>query len=344
MVKRILSLDGGGVKGVIILKFLQQLEETKQIKIADYFDVFAGTSTGALIATLFAYKKLTASEILETIYTASNFQKIFYQGYYSWALSAFQIRSRYDDIEKLSFIDKYMNSQGEVRLSDIDKPVLITSYCPVEKVPILFRNYFGKPDYLLREVCNATSAAPTYFPIAKVNCPKSSINETSKEELDKVLHSQQSEKTEENQEKAAVTSESFMWLVDGGVFANNPADLAYIDALELFPNEKFKILSIGTGITKSNFQKVTNPSIGGWEWMVDDNIIDLLLDSNQVASHIRTKHLSKKNGDSYLRINEYLHLASSKMDDTTEKNYKKLLEEGELWWRLYKDSEFIREL
>jgi patatin-like phospholipase/acyl hydrolase len=389
MVKRILSLDGGGVKGVIILTFLKHLEESKNIRVADYFDMFAGTSTGALIAALFAYKKCSASEILEDIYTVKNFQKIMYQGYYNWAMSTIQIKARYDDAEKIKFIEHFLGENKDARLLDVGKPILITAYNPVEKVPILFRNYFGRPNYLLREVCNATSAAPTYFPIAKVTCPDdcehnlqvekmihSSHKDLAKDEGDSVSRESASEKspprtedgpgtdqdgppetenektgeTKEKDEGVATTDQGtrkeskWMWAIDGGIFSNNPSNHIYLDALELYPGENFKLLSIGTGIAKSNFHKVVNTSMGGWEWMVDDNLIDLMLDSNQVASHILTKTLAKRNRDDYLRINEYLRMASNRMDDTSDKNYQKLREEGELWWRLYRDTDFIRDL
>lgn len=337
MVKRILVIDGGGVKGIIVLQFLKHLESTKNIKIADYFDIFAGTSTGALIAVLFAYKKYTASQILDEVYTLSNIQKIMCQGYYNWALSTFQFRSKYNDIEKRQFINQFIGKEN-VSLYDITKPILITAYSPIQKIPILFRNYFNQPNYLLNDICNASTAAPTYFPIADVNCP---VDYQHSIQAEKMIHSEHppnplSSLKQENNDK--------IWAIDGGVFSNNPSDLVYLDALELYPNEEFKILSLGTGITKSSLQQIndSNISMGGWGWMVDDNIIDLLLDSNQVASHIKTKKIARQKGHDYLRVNEYLLFASSQMDDTSEKNYQKLKEEGDLWWRLYQNTDFIR--
>lgn len=58
MKKRILSLDGGGIRGVISLEILQRIEDIireqrgkKDLVLAEYFDLIAGTSTGAIIAT-----------------------------------------------------------------------------------------------------------------------------------------------------------------------------------------------------------------------------------------------------------------------------------------------------
>ena len=47
---RILSLDGGGVRGVVTLELLSHLQEGTQINFHDDFDIYAGTSTGSIIA------------------------------------------------------------------------------------------------------------------------------------------------------------------------------------------------------------------------------------------------------------------------------------------------------
>ena len=48
--RRILSIDGGGIKGVFPAAFLATLEEATGLRIADYFDLIVGTSTGGIIA------------------------------------------------------------------------------------------------------------------------------------------------------------------------------------------------------------------------------------------------------------------------------------------------------
>jgi len=385
MPKRVLVLDGGGVKGVITLKFLSLLEKNKGINVSEYFDYFAGTSTGGLIASLFAYKRFSATEILEKVYTLETISKIMSQGYYEWALSQMQVRSKYSDKEKISFINKYLDGDKQIRMSNVKCPLLLVSFNPVKKVPILFRNYFHTPDYLLADACNATSAAPTYFPVAKVTQPNNSVHKQEQVEEKCQIDSPNNDMVKMNVNSRDANSESggdyssgaptlscslipdlskkdeqildkpekkdtndkeekdYFWAIDGGIFANNPSDLAYLDAKNLF-TEPLELLSIGTGICRSKFQNITNPALGGWDWMIDDHIIDLLLDSNQVASHVRTKHLCRIGKDQYLRVNEYLRSASSELDNTTPGNYERLLEEGELWWRLYSDHPFIKNI
>jgi patatin-like phospholipase/acyl hydrolase len=65
-VRKILSLDGGGIKGVFAAAFLAGLEETLSLKVGDYFDLIVGTSTGAIVA-LGLGRDLSAREISELL-------------------------------------------------------------------------------------------------------------------------------------------------------------------------------------------------------------------------------------------------------------------------------------
>ncbi len=373
MVKRILSLDGGGVRGVITLQLLRHIEETYNIVLHEHFDMFAGTSTGALIASLIAYKKMSAGEILDNVYTPANLKDIMYQSYYDKWFGIFQYKPKYSDKGKQDLINKFLLGKEEqiaavkpektdkkesiretlkeeikkelkeelkreiclelsmcadkqsvqldeeVRsdtiLSDIGsqkqlkenihtmycvkKHLLITAYDPSQKKPIFFRNYFNMPNFCLADVCNSTSAAPTYFPAAKVTNLDDNVTN---------------------------------WYIDGGICNNNPANMAYIDMKKLYPNEHISLLSLGTGISKSSFDPNKDSNIGGIEWIFQDNIIDTVLDGNQLMSHLCVEELSKENKDKYLRVNKYLKLCSGKIDDTTDINYQFMVKEGTTWW------------
>lgn len=345
--RRILTIDGGGVKGVIVLQFLKRLEEAKNIKISEYFDGFAGTSTGALICLLLSSGKLSAGEILEQVYNQPNMQNIFTRGYIEWVLGACQYQCKYTDVEKKLFIQKYVKADigDNQTLYNFRHPILVTSYNPVDKVPLLFRNYFDCPKYNLDEICNATTAAPSYFPMAKINCP--SITDAC---CQPEIHSDRLESKDvadanvcnANAKQEAVPHT--ILAIDGGVFANNPSELFYLDLIQLYPNENIKLLSIGTGIARATINNSTESNIGGYGWLFRDDIIGLLMDSDQVASHIKLKTLTKLNGHEYMRISEYLKFASIALDDVTEANYQALIKEGNYWWDLYGETPFIQNI
>ena len=63
--RHILALDGGGVRGIVTLHMLRAFEERFGKPACEFFDMFAGTSTGAIIAALLAFRRATAGEILE---------------------------------------------------------------------------------------------------------------------------------------------------------------------------------------------------------------------------------------------------------------------------------------
>ena len=62
---------------------------------------------------------------------------------------------------------------------------------------------------------------------------------------------------------------------------------------KLYPDEHISILSLGTGISKSNFNPNKDSNIGELEWLLQENIIDIILDGNQLMSHLCTEELAK---------------------------------------------------
>ena len=308
MVRYVLALDGGGVKGVIVLRFLQKLEEERGIKVSDFFDMFVGTSTGALICSLFAHKSISAKEILDNMYTQTNLATIMYQSYYNSIMNVFYTRAKYCNKNKMDVVSRYLCDK-DTRMCDVPKPILITAYNPEKKEPIFFSNFLDRnSQYKLLDACNASTAAPVYFPAAVVECPEGGE--------DKIL-------------------------IDGGIFSNNPACFAYLNAKKMYPDEEVRVLSIGTGIKKSTFSpKYKNG--GGYEWVIDAGVIDMMFDGNQLSAHLEMKRMTDLNRDTYLRVNEYLQYASYEMDDTSKNNYDLLLKEGDEWWKIHKNDPFVK--
>lgn len=203
---------------------------------------------------------------------------------------------------------------GDTKLSELLKPCLITSYDMRNRKGHFFNSADAKArgaiyDYYLRDVCRATSAAPTYFEPAKI----------------------------ESEQGADFT------LVDGGVFVNNPALCAYSEARSipfskiLGPNKPDKpsaknmlIISIGTGTVKKPYHmsKIKDAGLIGWLPVV----IDIMMSSNSetVNYHLQKMFntLSKKDEKDYYRLEPGLQDASPEMDDVTENNLTNLNEAG----------------
>ena len=160
--RRILTIDGGGIKGVFPAAFLATLEEELGGSVADYFDLIAGTSTGGIIAIGLGLG-LTAREI--------------HQLYCETGARIFQ-RRRLAHLRRL-FHAKYTNAAlksvlyqafGDRYLGESAKRLLIPSLnLASERVHLYKTSHHPKlvHDYKVPavEVALATVAAPTYFPI-----------------------------------------------------------------------------------------------------------------------------------------------------------------------------------
>ncbi len=93
-----------------------------------------------------------------------------------------------------------------------------------------------RPSYRMRDAARASSAAPTYFPPARI----SPIGHPNRH----------------------------FTLVDGAVFANNPAGLAFVEATKIFPDEsEFVVLSLGTGDPQQGYSYDEIRRWGYMEWV-----------------------------------------------------------------------------
>lgn len=221
---RILSIDGGGIRGIVPALVLDEVERRTGRPISSLFDFIAGTSTGGII-TLGMTKpnangepEYSAKEIAELysgrgkrIFSSS----ILHQLSSAWGL----LDEKYPAKEVEKVFDEYF---GEARLKDALTNVLVTSFEIELRTPWFFRSSRAKNadeyDFPMKKVARATSAAPTYFEPLRLEG----------EGKDKGKH----------------------WaLVDGGVYANNPAMCALVDAITIHGAklEDVLILSLGTG-------------------------------------------------------------------------------------------------
>lgn len=152
---KILTLSGGGIRGILSARILVELEKRLGGKIVDHFDFIAGTSTGAILASLLLTGTYTAQECVDMY--VQNASIIFKKNY----LSIFGLfGSKYSKLGIESCLDKYF---GEMMVQDLKKDCLIPCYDTLNRR----MRFFTKSDQdgiLVKDACRASSAAPTYFP------------------------------------------------------------------------------------------------------------------------------------------------------------------------------------
>ena len=216
--KRILAIDGGGIRGLIPAVALVEIERRTGKRIAEVFDLIAGTSTGGILAAGLCVPsddrsrpKYAATDLV-SLYR-DNGDKIFQSNPLRKAVSLF-----FGPEYAATNLELYLKEKlGDHRLADAFTGLLITSYDMRAGEAWFFSRATAQSNkdrnYLLWEVCRATSAAPTYFPPMRLlgdGAPGA--------------------------------------LVDGGVFANNPALCAWVDGHEgINADSDVMILSLGTG-------------------------------------------------------------------------------------------------
>jgi patatin-like phospholipase/acyl hydrolase len=283
----VLSIDGGGIRGIIPAIVLAELEERAGKGTAELFDLVAGTSTGGIIAAATCAPDPRPASDLVALYRVEG-PKIFQRSLGHKITSAWGLlEEKYDDAELMRALRHYI---GDATISQARTRVLMAAYELETRKPYFVKSWRteGEPerDIALWEAAHATSAAPTYFEPALVRPPA--------EEVD-------------------------LSLIDGGVFATNPALCAFAEAARVAPGEPVRLVSLGTG-------QLTRPihhrDAAGWglaEWVRP--LIDVIFDA---AADIVDYQLDQLLGlDRYHRFQvrlEHGSGASDAMDDASERN------------------------
>ena len=287
--RRILSLDGGGIRGLVSCHWLAGVEQALAAAgkpgLLKHFDLIAGSSTGALVACGLAHG--LGPGTLAELYRAQRHTIFPNLAGRLWSRANRLISDglsapRYDG----AGIEKVLRKVfGKTTLGQLKAPVLITSYDTISRTPVIFKSFDPKHRELpVWEVCRASSAAPTYFPAHAMKVEGRSCS-----------------------------------LIDGGVVANNPTACAIAEALrkdaQVDNSRDLVVLSVGTGERTRSIDLASAQSWGALEWAVP--IIDVLFDGNTDSVDYIARQLV---GDGYYRMQAELRVGLDDLDDTSETN------------------------
>nr|WP_299505256.1 patatin-like phospholipase family protein [uncultured Rhizobium sp.] len=334
MTKFILSIDGGGIRGAVPAAVLTVLEDKlktrgKTLPLYRYFDLIAGTSTGAIIAAGLTCPKpshpdqpvANAAKLLElyrnkgpAIFDQSLFRKLANLG------GLFDEHYDATALEKI-LIDMLGKS---TEIAQALTKVLITAYDIHTRRAVFMTNADPEHErFYFWQAVRGSSAAPTYFEPALV------------EDLAAQSH-------------GAVPS---IPMVDGGVFANDPAMAAYVEGSKLGwrdKNEEMIFLSLGTGSAnrKIPYQQAKNWGAGGWISPANDTpLISVFMQGQaSTASYQLNKLLNRtppkftdgativtmanRGSLNYFRLDAPLIGVNDALDDASPGNIKALIEFG----------------
>ncbi|CAA6659450.1 unnamed protein product [Spirodela intermedia] len=331
----ILSIDGGGVRGIIPATILTFLESELQkldgdgARLADYFDVIAGTSTGGLIASMLAApdgenRPLLRAEEIKSFFLV-NSDKIFRQ---RCGLLA-SIMKACGALWGPRYSGKYLHNLiaeifGITRFQCMLTKVLIPTFDVKGLHATIFSSFEVKRnssmDALLSDVCIGTTAAPTYFPphYFETKDSKGTVREFN--------------------------------LIDGGVAAYNPALLAIGEVIKEIskegqdcsghePKESRKILLISLGTGSSKVRKYSATQASSWGimgWLLAQGSTPLVemftrASADMVDIHISVVFQTLRSESNYLRIeDDTLSGVAASADNSAKENLDNLVKVGEI--------------
>lgn len=286
-VKTILSLDGGGIRGVIPARILMEIEKQTGKTVPELFDYVTGTSTGGILALCLTKPgpdgkpALTASHILEMY--REHGQHIFSSSFWHKVASLGNLNGpKYTASGIESVLQQYL---GDATLPQALSRVLIPTFSIDQRQPVFFKSWnlddSAADDVPMWQVARATSAAPTYFPPFQMDVAGSPRT-----------------------------------LIDGGVVANTPAMCMYADAQRSEPaGTQFRVLSLGTGTGTGTIDPKKAAGWGGLGWV--SPLLDILLDGSAVTTDYELRHILDQAGHEYMRVQIMMAGAGTAMDDVS---------------------------
>lgn len=277
------------------LYFLKEIEERTGRKIHELFDVFVGTSTGALIAAGLAKDNPLSIDEMIDLYSHQA-HRVFSRSWTHTLKTCFGLFG--PKYEATCYEDLLKEKLGDIKLSQMKKHFAALSVDVENNDLYTFSSIDAQAsqdfDFKVWEVVRSSSAAQTYFPPATLSTPL--------------------ERDDSNEEPAHTFT-----LIDGGSDANNPSFEAYKEAKKLGCKKKdIFLLSLGTGGESEGISgyRAQNLTLLGW-------ILETL--NLAITGTVkRPDNILHDKGDSYLRFNVSSGSYSSNLDDFSEVNVKLL--------------------
>ena len=285
--RRVLSIDGGGIRGIIPAMVIAHIEKLMGKPAHELFDLMVGTSTGGILALGLAHPvpgkpaQFSARRVVRLYEEHGG--KIF--EYSLWR----KVRTVGGFLEEAYSHEVLEGILGEYfadsTLAECELPTMVTSYDIQNRRTVFLKSWrtdHGK--IFCCDAARATSAAPTYF-----------------------------------EPKPLETGDESRVLIDGGIFMNSPSVAAYAEARKLFPDEPIALLSLGTGELTRPIPYEEARTWGSALWVM--SLLDCMFDGvSKAADHQMRLFL----GERYQRLQTTLDYASDDMDDASKGNIRNL--------------------
>ncbi len=300
---RILTIDGGGIRGILAAMVLSELERRTEKPIADLFDLIAGTSTGGLVALGLTMPgddgrpRYTARQVMK-LYEVFG-PKVFSRSVWHQIRAVGNLADGKYPAAGLE--DMLSELFGGARLSDSLVDVLVPSYEIERRIPFFFKSWRAiareSYDFPMAQVVRAATAAPTYFEPAHI----------------------------------PADGDDYYALVDGALVAYNPGLCAYVEARQLYPEAKdFLVVSLGTGQLTRRLAYDEAKDWGAARWA--QPIFSIMCDASAAAVDHQLEQILPVGPHGlrrYYRFQVRLDTGNDDMDDASGTNLRVLKLVGE---------------
>lgn len=301
---KILSIDGGGIRGIIPAVVLGEIERRSGQPIASLFDLMAGSSTGSLLTVGLAVPDAQGNPR----FTAEELTRLYeIEGATIFSRSMWRAMQSFNSIATVKYPSEGIDTVldyifGELMLSDALGDILVTSYEIRRRQPWFFRSSKARHattcNFRLHDVVRASTAAPTFFEPAQVFHPD---------------------------------AEDYFALIDGSMQANNPALCAFVEARNKHPEvQDFVMVSLGTGETRKplDFEEARGWGVAGWA----QHLMEITFDAMSSTVDYQLRHLMPhcRDGEQhYYRFETRLATENEDLDNTSPANIAALKALGE---------------
>lgn len=282
---KVLALTGGGTRGLYSATIISGIEQASQKPAREVFDVFAGTSVGAMLAVGLSLG-ISANHMAEQILLQA--KDIF--GHPAWLNPKRLVRAKHDPARLSRAIEAIITPKNmQLRLSDLPVPVVLPAVCLTSNEIVYFT---GEPEIGERSCINSTvidalmstTAAPTFFP--------------------------------------PHTIDGYGY-VDGGVGVNSPdVDALYFcRSIWRLPLDHIRLLSIGTGLKAAGATKMGSQNFGAYAWLTNYDIISRMVALQENTATALAQNLL---AERYCRVNSRL-CHSVEVDDYDQAKLETLI-------------------
>ena len=312
--RHVLSIDGGGVRGIVPAIVLEALEAElkaagKNCRIADCFDLIAGTSSGAIVAAGLVMPRPGEDDGADPAQIRQMFEsdarRIFPRRWFCEIPILGRLPQLFGPFyNPRGLSDVLFENFGDAVMADAKRNLMISAYSIDPRDVVLFR---GGPAYeereeghrfgmlRVRDALLGATAAPTFFPPHKID---------------------------------RVDGEGFWTAIDGAVYINDPAMAALAEAIRLYPDDEFRVISLGAGRETRNYPFSESRRWGFSQWVspISRFRTPLLSAISDGQARAVGRQLHYLLNDDYFRFDFMLNngRGSDRIDDSTKGNIIRL--------------------